>query len=153
MAHPPLSHCHHTPSSIGITELEKLLKTDLQAEIGTLKPTTKLFKADTKGKLPQGESTQSTAHQGPEGWAERKARQNQWRQVVEAKEGPEESQGGGTAGQRVQVTTEAPPHSLDILSWISPSGTRFHHHKPATYPDLFFTAPLDICNKFVLCQM
>ncbi|KAJ7736707.1 hypothetical protein DFH07DRAFT_699985, partial [Mycena maculata] len=41
----------------------------------------------------------------------------------------------------------------DVTSWVSPSDERFHHHRPDTYPEMFFAADLPLQTRFVVSKM
>ncbi|KAJ7694916.1 hypothetical protein B0H16DRAFT_1328779, partial [Mycena metata] len=82
-----------------------------------------------------------------------KARRRRRKKVEQREEGQRQSEADGAAGQRLRIDAKPPPPSHDVLSWVSPSGTGFHHHRPDTYPVPFHAAPLEVQTQFVLCKM
>ncbi|KAJ6540145.1 hypothetical protein DFH09DRAFT_1041780, partial [Mycena vulgaris] len=90
---------------------------------------------------------------GPEREARRKARRRGRKAQETRAQGQEGQSEAGVAGQRLRVTATPPPLPHDVLSWVSPPGRTFHHHRPDTYPDPFFTAPIDVRTKFVTSKM
>jgi hypothetical protein len=66
----------------------------------------------------------------------------------------EEAQGGEGrgAGQRLGLNPTRPLRNV-ISSWVSPSGTRFHHRRPDTYPEEFFAASPSVRTRFVTSKM
>ncbi|KAJ6492517.1 hypothetical protein C8R47DRAFT_975987, partial [Mycena vitilis] len=97
---------------------------------------------------------QEAGNEGFEGQGEGRRQRKRKRRAHPARgeEGKAQGKESGVAGQRQRLATV--PSSLHVVSsWVRPSGTRFHHHRPDTYPAEFFVAPPAVRSRFVTSQM
>ncbi|KAJ7737686.1 hypothetical protein B0H16DRAFT_1425101, partial [Mycena metata] len=97
----------------------------------------------------EGQDGQEGAEEGRQ---ERRPRRRK-RRNARAAQGQEGQGQGEGEGQRPSLAPIPAPPLHDVSSWVSPPGSTFHHHRPDTYPDVFFNAPPDVRTRFVTSQM
>lgn len=112
------------------------------------------------GQTSQGDQSQSESEGEGEGKSRKRRRRRRRRRgkaharESESDEGEEEGRSSGRVGrQRLGLSEPRSDPTLDVASWVSSPGPRFHHRRPDTYPESFFVAPQSSRVRFVTGQM
>ncbi|KAJ6541056.1 hypothetical protein DFH09DRAFT_873707, partial [Mycena vulgaris] len=126
-------------TAVAVARADAEMEVDTAPVVGTIK--------DEKA----GEA-QAGYEEGPRRKRRKRHRKEREGRRREEEVGQEEA--AAVVGQRLGVADSSPP-SLAVSRWVRPSGTRFHHHRPDTYPDMFFadTTTDAARTRYVISQM